>query len=329
MEKTTRTCAHCGASFESDHPRAVCCSRACTVKRGNQIQNAKRYAKHDPIPCPTCGTTFVPPRSDSKWCSVPCARKAKYVAAADRNEPRACEYCQTVFTPQRNDGRFCSDLCVQRNHKSVPLVRCCVTCGADITSAAPRVKYCPTCKSVRVREHYDRCNERDRQRTAARKRLSCSVCGQPFPDGPRRAMACSSACSEWSRRFPGVPRDRSRTCPVCGLAFIGTTMATKYCSTDCMWAVNKGQRRARMVGAKCEPISRVAIFERDGWRCGLCGKRINKRLKSPHPLSASLDHIVPLSQGGDHVRTNVQASHLRCNLSKNDRGGGEQLLLIG
>src|SRR5690348_10974975 len=121
MEKTTRTCAWCSGSFESDHPRAICCSRDCGQRHNRSTQNAKRYAKHDPIPCPTCGTVFTPPRSDSKWCSVACARKAKYVTAADRNEPRACEYCHAVFTPQRSDGRFCSDLCVQRNHKGVPL----------------------------------------------------------------------------------------------------------------------------------------------------------------------------------------------------------------
>jgi len=46
-------------------------------------------------------------------------------------------------------------------------------------------------------------------------------------------------------------------------------------------------------------------------------------------MSASLDHIFPLSLGGDHVRENVHAAHLRCNISKNNRGGNEQLLLIG
>lgn len=50
------------------------------------------------------------------------------------------------------------------------------------------------------------------------------------------------------------------------------------------------------------------IFERDRWMCGICGKRVNKRLKHPDPLSASIDHILPLSHGGHDVPSNVQCT---------------------
>jgi 5-methylcytosine-specific restriction endonuclease McrA len=46
-------------------------------------------------------------------------------------------------------------------------------------------------------------------------------------------------------------------------------------------------------------------------------------------VSASLDHIVPLACDGDHVRANVHLAHLICNVRKNARGGGEQLMLFG
>ena len=36
-------------------------------------------------------------------------------------------------------------------------------------------------------------------------------------------------------------------------------------------------------------------------------------------MSASLDHIVPLSQGGTHTLGNVQLAHLVCNERKHDR----------
>jgi HNH endonuclease len=87
-------------------------------------------------------------------------------------------------------------------------------------------------------------------------------------------------------------------------------------------------RRARKRGARVEPFRATGIYERDGWKCGICGERVSKRLVHPHPRSASIDHIVPLSQGGEHSPANVQMAHLRCNLRKGDRHGG-QLRLIG
>ncbi|WP_423797180.1 HNH endonuclease [Mycobacteroides abscessus] len=36
-------------------------------------------------------------------------------------------------------------------------------------------------------------------------------------------------------------------------------------------------------------------------------------------MSASLDHVVPMSLGGDHLSTNVQCAHLKCNMDKGAR----------
>jgi len=63
----------------------------------------------------------------------------------------------------------------------------------------------------------------------------------------------------------------------------------------------------------------TAVYERDGWMCGLCGKPIDGTLKNPHPMSVSLDHIVPISKGGVHSMANCQAAHLRCNVAKGGR----------
>ncbi|BBC30009.1 hypothetical protein SGFS_013030 [Streptomyces graminofaciens] len=78
-----------------------------------------------------------------------------------------------------------------------------------------------------------------------------------------------------------------------------------------------------------EPVLLADIAERDGWRCHICGTRVGKKIAWPHPRSASLDHVVPLSKQGPHTPANVRLAHLGCNSSKGNRGGGEQLLLIG
>lgn len=76
-------------------------------------------------------------------------------------------------------------------------------------------------------------------------------------------------------------------------------------------------------------VSDAEILERDRWRCGICRKVIGKSFKYPHPRSKSIDHIVPLSQGGDDTAANKRAAHFGCNLSRGNRGGGEQLAMIG
>jgi len=90
----------------------------------------------------------------------------------------------------------------------------------------------------------------------------------------------------------------------------------------------KRKRYALKLGVYHKKYADMDIFERDGWICGICGQKINRRLKYPNPRSKSIDHIVPISQGGADAPINLQAAHLRCNISKN-AGLGGQLRLIG
>ena len=83
------------------------------------------------------------------------------------------------------------------------------------------------------------------------------------------------------------------------------------------WAL----RRARKRGATVERVERAVVYERDKGRCHLCDKKVPK--KGWH-----LDHIVPLSRGGEHSYRNVAVSCPRCNLSKYTKKIG-QLWLIG
>lgn len=88
------------------------------------------------------------------------------------------------------------------------------------------------------------------------------------------------------------------------------------------------KRRAIMKSLPAENVDSLDIFERDGWVCQLCKKKVSKTLKHPHPMSASLDHIVPINGGGPHTRVNCQLAHLRCNVSAGT-GGVKQLLMFG
>ncbi len=79
------------------------------------------------------------------------------------------------------------------------------------------------------------------------------------------------------------------------------------------------RRRAVRAGVAAETISPRAIFDRDGWQCGICESPVDPALAHPEPMSASLDHIVPISLGGEHVAANVRCSHLTCNVRRGNR----------
>jgi 5-methylcytosine-specific restriction endonuclease McrA len=60
------------------------------------------------------------------------------------------------------------------------------------------------------------------------------------------------------------------------------------------------------------PVTRRAVFARDGGRCVYCG--------AP---ATSIDHVLPRSRGGRHEWDNVVSACHRCNHVKGDRVVGE------
>ena len=54
--------------------------------------------------------------------------------------------------------------------------------------------------------------------------------------------------------------------------------------------------------------------------CAICGKPVDKNLKYPHPMSATVDHIIPVAKNGDPASLdNLQLAHRYCNRQKSDK----------
>lgn len=79
------------------------------------------------------------------------------------------------------------------------------------------------------------------------------------------------------------------------------------------------KRRATVRGAVIGVIDGEAMWKAQDSRCPLCLDLIDRTLSWPDPASISLDHNIPLSRGGEHTQSNVQWTHLLCNLRKGDR----------
>lgn len=67
---------------------------------------------------------------------------------------------------------------------------------------------------------------------------------------------------------------------------------------------------------------KIKIFERDGWECQYCGLPLVRG-------TATIDHVHPLSLGGDHSDGNLRTACHACNSTKLDRSERWLRLFIG
>lgn len=170
----------------------------------------------------------------------------------------------------------------------------------------------------------------------------CDQCGASMTVTARRAsepsVYCSRTCKNEKRKTllaaERVDSKPDRACLWCGVAIPKRMRAdARFCSESCNSAAHnvtrKMAKRAGQEGRDGDLLSRKYLGDRDGWRCYLCGKRIDGKLNHPNPLAPSVDHLVPLSCGGSNELANLALTHLRCNLSKRAVPQDEQLKLIG
>lgn len=178
-------------------------------------------------------------------------------------------------------------------------------------------------------------SKRDRQQfaTAAKQALGCRNCGEELIG--RRTMFCCSPCR--SRHVAGLPPAPKPVyldldCPECGSSFRQKAKSQMFCSGRC-GKRNKDRIRTKLRRSKQpdgERLDPIRVFERDGWRCQLCFVKTPRSLMGKQWCnSPTLDHIVPLSKGGEHSYRNTQCACHHCNtVVKRDREMG-QLRLFG
>lgn len=181
--------------------------------------------------------------------------------------------------------------------------------------------------------------------------IDCGIVGQQQARG-RDRRRCDGCLAAFRSHGGKLSRVEPRACTACGTAFRARSTDQRWCSLRCAnqhkpgagprgglspeargrqrlyWQEKNRRRRAVKRGGASEPYTTAQIAERDRARCGLCGGRVLMTQKVPHPKAPTIDHIVPVSEGGDDTRANVQLAHFHCNSSKGARGS-QQLALIG
>lgn len=169
------------------------------------------------------------------------------------------------------------------------------------------------------------------RRERAAVTVSCAVCDEPFQrsrrggGSPRRT--CSTACTSILR----IASRDDRPCVDCGVAVRDVRLRCEGCRAvraRAVWQANNRRRRAAKRNAASEPYTLAEIAARDGHRCQLCRRKVDMSLTGTDPKAPSIDHVVPLIDGGDDTRANVQLAHFGCNSRKGARGS-QQLALVG
>jgi 5-methylcytosine-specific restriction endonuclease McrA len=292
----------------SGRPRKSCgpeCAHAAKIAARESDGRARQYVRVGvrEFECVQCHGKFESSHA-KRYCSSYCKERAGHLkgrpgAAARgplaRIAERPCAGCGVAFKPRlAKYGTYCSRACSFAQKAAAP-------------SCTVWASYCLGCGSPFVTRH---------------KRAYCN-------DGCR-----PSACYEYISVAP-----EAKNCRGCGVAFkvvVGGGRPREYCSTTCAMRaaqaikrIAKSKRRARMRAVTIENVDPFRVFDRDGWRCQLCGVATPKRKRGTYDDDApELDHIIPLSRGGAHSYLNVQCACRKCNGEKSGEPRG-QLLLIG
>lgn len=167
----------------------------------------------------------------------------------------------------------------------------------------------------------------------------CRVCQAPFvpPRGSKGSrVTCTDACFDAFMQAAAQLKAAAnlvteRPCPDCGQLVLGghSTRRCPPCRAVRSQASNR-RKNVKRRGAQMadRTLTLPELGRREGWRCHLCLKRVDQRLKSPHPMSPTFDHLIPISEDGDDAPENLRLAHRTCNV-KRGTGGIVQLLLVG
>jgi 5-methylcytosine-specific restriction endonuclease McrA len=162
----------------------------------------------------------------------------------------------------------------------------CVTCGAYLRSGGERgpKKFCPPC-ALAVRR-------------AQPKHSTTRICEQEQCERPLQARGrCSAHYKVWLREQGRMGQS-------------GWGPRRK---------ANRAVRDQHIAATRTGINPTVArLLARDGTDCGWCRQPLDMTLTYPHRMYRTIDHVVPLSKGGEHSMDNTRLLHWTCNSARNN-----------
>ena len=233
------------------------------------------------IQCKSCGTSYDARRHHTQFCSDIC--RIRYFKKENPNK-QTCQYCEGIFFNYRI-RRFCSEQCNHDYYERKELIR-----RLMIALKPKPTRHCKHCQKIFILDHGQRlfCSDYCRykyNRVEEVYQKKCFECGRHFSTTNNNMRFCSYSCG---RKFPHRARNIRR------------------------------YKRMKENGPIDWNISIERLLHRDGYKCYLCGDKMDTRGDTNGDYYPSIDHVIPISKGGTHTWKNVKLAHRLCNSYKAD-----------
>ena len=249
---------------------------------------------------------------------------------SDSTRLKCCEHCRTPFTSVIAKARYCSDKCQRAHYRQT---------HKPNKTHGPYT--CRECSAVFYRDNDRRTTFCTRECNFATRKRMQAVTSQQEAEKQRHHLVVRHESRALARIAKAVS-SRTAACNCCGDSFIRRRHAmTQFCSVDCRKSQIKAHKsksraspagraykaRRKAIGRGCNGADRIdpiKVFERDKWRCHLCGAKTPKSLRgTTDDRAPELEHIVSLADGGSHTWGNVACSCRLCNQAKGSGSFGQ------
>lgn len=337
------SCGVCGGGF-LQYPKGrvakFCTDHRGYIKKGRNAEK-RRHLKM-PVACSHdgCGSAA----KSLGYCIKHYQRLRAHGSTGPREQ--TCSFCGGKFTCERT-RKYCSSKCNSTAHNRRSGYRPLEEHLLAIRSEANYL-YCETCgkeshrglggRSIKGGYRNRFCSIVCRRQMAARLRSEVQFL---------RALARSHKNTEQERlrleRMARVAMPRMIQCRHCGKQAMPYKKYARFCSEACRTAVLKEHARLQRKSAAgrarkkrektlrrarekivADLIDPIKVFERDGWRCHICRKKLKPEDRGTNKAGApELEHIIAIADGGTHTWGNVACACRACNGSKGARSFGQ------
>lgn len=235
-----------------------------------------------------------------------------------------CEFCgkETTAGTRGLPKRFCSKEC--RSPRKTERATHCCQCGIElIPSKTGRAKIACSKKCLDKRKS-------EKLKQARQRTKSCHYCKVDFVTGSNKQKFCSVDCRRKQHKIDH-PHQRNTepkkiVCGWCGQIVIvppSFTSHKKY-HPECKVQARRARYRIKTVKRQSLTVipSRLSadqIVAQMGAVCGICKDPIDLTLKRTSKMGLTVDHIIPLSRGGQDTLDNMQPAHWVCNVKKGNK----------